>query len=72
MIIHGDDDRILPIDVTARRQAKLIKGVKFIEIKEGSHGLPWTLAAEINNELVEFLSQAAGRQVFRRAPIPKS
>jgi non-heme chloroperoxidase len=56
MIIHGDDDRILPIDVTARRQAKLIKGVKFIEIKEGSHGLPWTHAEEINNELVEFLS----------------
>ena len=27
MIIHGDDDRILPADVTARRQAKLIKGV---------------------------------------------
>jgi non-heme chloroperoxidase len=56
MIIHGDDDRILPIDVTARRQAKLIKGVKFIEIKGGSHGLPWTHAEEINNELVQFFS----------------
>jgi non-heme chloroperoxidase len=56
MMIHGDDDRILPIDVTARRQAKLIKGVKFIEIKGGSHGLPWTHAEEISNELVEFLS----------------
>jgi pimeloyl-ACP methyl ester carboxylesterase len=56
MIIHGDDDRILPIDVTARRQTKLTKGAKFIEIKGGSHGLPWTHAAEINNELVEFLS----------------
>jgi len=56
MIIHGDDDRILPIDVTARRQAKLIKGVKFIEIKGGSHGIPWTHAEEINNDLVKFLS----------------
>src|SRR6201988_592681 len=45
MIIHGDDDRILPADATSRRQAKLIKGVKFIEIKSGSHGLPWTHAA---------------------------
>ncbi len=45
MIIHGDDDRILPADVTSRRQAKLIKGVEFIEIKGGSHGkLPWTHA----------------------------
>src|SRR5476651_2453914 len=30
MIIHGDDDRILPADVTSRRQAKLIKGAKSI------------------------------------------
>jgi non-heme chloroperoxidase len=56
MIIHGDDDRILPADVTSRRQAKLIKGVKFIEIKGGSHGIPWTHAEEINSELVKFLS----------------
>ena len=56
MIIHGDDDRILPADVTSRRQAKLIKGVKFIEIKGGSHGLLWTHADEINAALVEFLA----------------
>ena len=56
MIIHGDDDRILPPDATSRRQAKMIKDVKFIEIKGGSHGLPWTHAEEINEELVKFLS----------------
>src|ERR1700728_3389675 len=56
MIIHGDDDRILPADVTSRRQAKLIEGVKVIEIKGSSHGLPWTHAEEINTELVAFLS----------------
>jgi non-heme chloroperoxidase len=56
MIIHGDDDRILPADVTSRRQVKMIKNVRFIEIKGGSHGLPWTHAEEINTELVAFLS----------------
>jgi non-heme chloroperoxidase len=56
MIIHGDDDRILPADATSRRQAKMIKDVKFIEIKAGSHGLLWTHAEEINAELVKFLS----------------
>jgi non-heme chloroperoxidase len=55
VIIHGDDDRILPADATSRRQAKMIKDVKFIEIKGGSHGLPWTRAEEINAELVKFL-----------------
>jgi non-heme chloroperoxidase len=56
MMIHGDDDRILPADVTSRRQAKMIKGVKSIEIKGGSHGLPWTHAEEINAALVDFLA----------------
>jgi non-heme chloroperoxidase len=56
VIIHGDDDRILPADATSRRQAKMIKDVKFIEIKGGSHGLPWTRAEEINAELVKFLA----------------
>jgi non-heme chloroperoxidase len=39
LIIHGDDDRILPADATSRRQAKMIKNVKFIELKDGSRGL---------------------------------
>ena len=56
MMIHGDDDRILPAEVTSRRQAKMMKGVKSIEIKGGSHGLPWTHADEINAALVEFLA----------------
>jgi non-heme chloroperoxidase len=56
MIIHGDDDRILPADATSRRQAKMIKNVRSIEIKGGSHGLPWTHAEEINAEVVTFLA----------------
>src|SRR5712671_4223249 len=56
MIIHGDDDRILPADVTSRRQAKLIKNVKYVEIQGGSHGITWTRAEEINAELVAFLA----------------
>jgi len=56
MMIHGDDDRILPADVTSRRQAKMIKNVKYVEIRGGSHGIAWTRAEEINAELVKFLS----------------
>jgi non-heme chloroperoxidase len=56
MILHGDDDRILPADATSRRQAKMIKNVKYVEIKGGSHGMPWTRAEEINAELVPFLA----------------
>jgi len=56
MIIHGDDDRILPPDATSRRQAKMMKNVKFVELKGASHGLAWTRAAEINAQLVPFLA----------------
>jgi len=56
LIIHGDDDRILPVDATARRQAKMIKNVKYVELKGASHGLTWTRAEEINAELVPFLA----------------
>jgi pimeloyl-ACP methyl ester carboxylesterase len=56
LILHGDDDRILPADATSRRQAKLIKNIKYVEIKGGSHGMTWTRAEEINAELVPFLA----------------
>jgi non-heme chloroperoxidase len=56
MIIHGDDDRILPADVTSRRQVKMIKNAEYVEIKGGSHGITWTRAEEINAELVRFLA----------------
>jgi pimeloyl-ACP methyl ester carboxylesterase len=56
MIIHGDDDRILPAAATSRRQAKMIKNVKYVEIQGGSHGIAWTRAEEIKAELVPFLT----------------
>jgi pimeloyl-ACP methyl ester carboxylesterase len=56
LMIHDDDDRILPADATSMRQAQLIKNVKYVEIKGGSHGITWTHAEEINAELVKFLA----------------
>jgi pimeloyl-ACP methyl ester carboxylesterase len=56
LILHGDADRILPPDATSRRQAKMIKDVKFVELPGGPHGVLWTHADRINSELVSFLS----------------
>ena len=55
LILHGDADRILPPDATSRRQAKMIKNVKFVELPGGPHGVLWTHAEQINAELVKFL-----------------
>jgi non-heme chloroperoxidase len=56
LILHGDADRILPADATSRRQAKLIRNVRFVELKGGPHGVLWTHAEQINAELVKFLA----------------
>jgi non-heme chloroperoxidase len=55
-ILHGDADRILPPDATSRRQGKMLKNVKFVELRGGSHGVLWTHAEQINAELVSFLA----------------
>lgn len=55
LILHGDADRILPPDATSRRQAKLIRNVKLVELPGGPHGVLWTHADQINGELVRFL-----------------
>ena len=56
LILHGDADRILPPDATSRRQARLIKNVKFVELPGGPHGVLWTHADQINSELLKFLA----------------
>jgi len=56
LILHGDADRILPPDATSRRQAKMIKNVTFVELPGGPHGVLWTHAEQINQELVKFLA----------------
>jgi non-heme chloroperoxidase len=56
LLLHGDADRILPADAASRRQAKMIKNVRFVELKGGPHGVLWTHAEEINAELVKFLA----------------
>lgn len=56
LILHGDADRILPPDATSRRQARMIKDVKFVELPGGPHGVLWTHADQINRELVKFLA----------------
>jgi pimeloyl-ACP methyl ester carboxylesterase len=56
LILHGDADRILPADATSRRQAKMIKNARLVELKGGPHGVLWTHAEQINSELVKFLA----------------
>ncbi len=56
LIIHGDDDQIVPIDASARAAARLIKDAQ-LEVYPGApHGLPVTHRDRFNADLLAFLS----------------
>jgi non-heme chloroperoxidase len=59
LVVHGDVDRILPIDATARRLPALIADCRLVEIPGAPHGMLWTHAAEVNEALLEFVTQDA-------------
>ncbi len=57
LIIHGDADRILPIEVTAVPLSKSIAGARLVTIEGGPHGVLWTHGGAVSAELVSFLEQ---------------
>ena len=54
LVIHGDDDRIVPLSAAGQRTAKLIKGAQLVVIKGGPHCITWTHADEVNAALLAF------------------
>jgi non-heme chloroperoxidase len=57
LVIHGDDDQIVPIGVGGRMSAGLIKGAKLIVYPGAPHGLTETHKDKVNQDLLAFLQQ---------------
>ncbi|GAB1537788.1 alpha/beta hydrolase [Scytonema sp. NUACC21] len=57
LIVHGDADRILPLESTAARLPLLIKDSRLVVIPGGPHAINWTHADRVNPVLLEFLKQ---------------
>jgi pimeloyl-ACP methyl ester carboxylesterase len=57
LVIHGDSDRIVPLEVTGNRTAETIKDSRLVVIEGGPHGLTWTHADKVNRELLDFIGQ---------------
>ena len=55
LVVHGTEDRILPIAATADRLPGLIAGVRLIRVEGGPHNIGWTHAEQVNRALLEFL-----------------
>ena len=57
LIIHGNADRILPIDATAIPLSKCIKKNRLVVVQDGPHGIIWTHAEKVNSTLLDFLAR---------------
>jgi non-heme chloroperoxidase len=55
LVLHGDDDQIVPIGDSAMLSSKLIKGASLKVIKGAPHGMCSTEKDRINAELLSFI-----------------
>lgn len=58
LILHGDDDQIVPIKDSALLSSKIVKGSILKVIHGAPHGMPSTLKNEINAELLAFFKES--------------
>ena len=55
LIIHGDDDQIVPIGISAMRSLKMIKNAAVKVYKGAPHGLCTTHKDQVNEDLLAFI-----------------
>ena len=65
LVLHGEDDQIVPVKDSAKKSARLIKGAKEIYYPGAPHGLTATHQDQINAALLKFLQQQ--EEVLRKA-----
>jgi non-heme chloroperoxidase len=54
LVLHGTEDRVLPIEACGPRTHELIRDSEYVPIQGAPHGLCWTHADEVNDELLRF------------------
>ena len=59
LILHGEDDQIVPIAAAAPQSAKIVKGAKLKVYPGYPHGMPTTNADQINADLLAFIKGEA-------------
>ncbi|MFD0904044.1 alpha/beta fold hydrolase [Actinomadura sediminis] len=59
LVVHGDDDQIVPIDATGRKSAQIIPGAELKVYEGGSHGIAMVPGDKerFNRDLLEFIKR---------------
>lgn len=55
LVLHGEDDQIVPVKDSAKKSAKLVRGAKEIYYPGAPHGLTATHQDQVNRDLLAFL-----------------
>ena len=55
LVMHGEDDQVVPIKDSAKKSARLIKGAQEIYYPGRPHGLTATHQDEVNADLLKFV-----------------
>jgi non-heme chloroperoxidase len=55
LVIHGDQDRVLPHEATSSRLPALLKNARCTIIAGGPHAIIWTHADEVSDALIDFI-----------------
>jgi non-heme chloroperoxidase len=59
LVMHGEDDQVVPVKDSAKKTARLVRGAKEIYYSGAPHGLTSTLQDQVNADLLAFLKSAA-------------
>jgi len=59
LILHGDDDQIVPIGASAMLSSKIVKGAKLKVYPGAPHGMCTTLKDQVNQDLLTFCKAQA-------------
>jgi non-heme chloroperoxidase len=58
LILHGDDDQIVPIGASAMLSSKIVRGAQLKVYHGAPHGMCSTLKDQVNTELLSFFKQS--------------
>jgi non-heme chloroperoxidase len=62
LIVHGDDDQIVPIEASALMAVKLVRGAELKIVKGAPHGLCTTHKHEVNDILLSFIEAKVAKK----------
>jgi non-heme chloroperoxidase len=57
LVLHGEDDQVVPVKDSAKKSAKLIRGAAEIYYPGGAHGITATEPDRVNADLLSFLKK---------------